>query len=55
MNAQQWGKTFRLTALICAEAMLASRAAPAIKNMAVVAPAGSKLQDVSLAVLARLC
>jgi ABC-type phosphate transport system substrate-binding protein len=55
MNAEQWGKAFRLTALICAGAMLASRAAPAIKNMAVVAPAGSKLQDVSLAELARLC
>jgi len=35
--------------------LLAGSAAPAIKNMAVIASAGSKLQDVPLAELAKLC
>jgi hypothetical protein len=41
--------------MFCAAALLAGNAAPGIKNMAVVAPAGSKLQDVPLAELAKLC
>src|SRR6266481_4429564 len=45
----------RIAAMLCAGALLAGSAAPAIKNMAVVAPAGSKLQDVPLAELAKLC
>jgi ABC-type phosphate transport system substrate-binding protein len=49
------GKGLRLTALVCAGVVMASTAAPAIKSMAVVAPAGSKLQDVTLAELAKLC
>jgi len=36
-------------------ALLAGSAAPAIKNMAVIASAGSKLQDVPLAELGKLC
>ena len=41
--------------MLCAGALLAGSAAPAIKNMAVIASAGSKLQDVPLAELAKLC
>jgi hypothetical protein len=55
MNAKQCGNGFRLIALVCAGVLLALPAAPAIKNMAVVASAGSKLQDVPLAELAKLC
>ena len=45
----------RIAAMLCAGALLAGNAAPAIKNMAVIASAGSKLQDVPLAELAKLC
>lgn len=55
MNVKQRGKAFRLTALFCAGVLITSTAAAAIKNMAVVAQAGSKLQDVPLAELAKLC
>jgi ribosomal protein L23 len=55
MNAKQCGNVFRLIALACAGVLLGLPAAPAIKNMAVVASAGSKLQDVALAELAKLC
>ena len=55
MNGKQWGKGFRLTALVSAGVLLAGSAAPATKNMAVVAPAGSKLQDVPLAELVKMC
>jgi hypothetical protein len=55
MNAKHWGKGFRLMALVCAGTLLAGTAAPAAKNMAVVASAGSKLQDVPLAELTKLC
>ena len=41
--------------MLCVSALLAGSAAPAIKNMAVIASAGSKLQDVPLAELAKLC
>jgi hypothetical protein len=44
-----------MAALLCAGALLAVTAAPAVKNMAVVASAGSKLQDVPLGELAKLC
>jgi ribosomal protein L23 len=44
-----------MAALLCAGAWMAGSAAPAIKNMAVVASASSKLQDVALAELAKLC
>jgi ABC-type phosphate transport system substrate-binding protein len=55
MNAKHWGKGLPLTALVCAGVLMASTAGPAIKNMAVVASAGSKLQDVTLVELAKLC
>jgi ABC-type phosphate transport system substrate-binding protein len=45
----------RIAAMLCAGALLAGSAASAIKNMAVIASAGSKLQDVPLAELAKLC
>ena len=45
----------RVAAMLCVGALLAGSAAPAIKNMAVIASAGSKLQDVPLAELAKLC
>jgi ribosomal protein L23 len=44
-----------MAALLCAGALMAGSAAPAVKNMAVVASASSKLQDVALAELAKLC
>ena len=55
MNVRQRGKALRLTALLCAGVLITGTVAAAIKNMAVVAPAGSKLQDVPLAELAKLC
>jgi hypothetical protein len=55
MNAKRSGEGLRMAALLCAGALLAVSAAPAVKNMAVVASAGSKLQDVPLAELAKLC
>jgi ribosomal protein L23 len=55
MNAKRWRKGFRLTVVLCATASITGTVAPATKNMAVVAPAGSKLQDVPLAELAKLC
>ncbi len=55
MNAKRWSDGLRMTALLCAGALLAVNAAPAVKNMAVVASAGSKLLDVPLAELAKLC
>jgi ribosomal protein L23 len=55
MNAKRLGAGLRMAALLCVGALLAVRAAPAVKNMAVVASAGSKLQDVPLTELAKLC
>ena len=52
MKTTTWG---RLAVLVCSAALLASSSAPAIKNLAVVASASSKLQDVPLAELAKLC
>src|SRR5713101_8941321 len=54
-NANGWGPGLRIAAMLCVGALLAGSAAPAIKNMAVIASAGSKLQDVPLAELAKLC
>ena len=55
MNVNRWSDGLRMMALVCAGALLAVNAAPAVKNMAVVTSAGSKLQDVPLAELAKLC
>ena len=55
MKARRSGDGLRMATLLCAGALLSVSAAPAVKNMAVVASAGSKLQDVPLAELAKLC
>ncbi|HEY4818676.1 MAG TPA: hypothetical protein VIH67_14700 [Candidatus Acidoferrum sp.] len=55
MNANRRRNGLRVVAALCAGALLAGSAAPAIKNMALVASAGSKLQDVPLTELAKLC
>ncbi|HXY26221.1 MAG TPA: hypothetical protein VEI73_16335 [Candidatus Acidoferrum sp.] len=51
------GIRIRLTfvGLLCLTAMLSAAALPAIKNMAVVVSTSSKLSDVALADLAKLC
>jgi hypothetical protein len=49
------GKPGRLAAVLCLSAMAATAAVPASKNMAVVVATGSKLSDVALADLAKLC
>ena len=49
------GKWLRITALLCAASMTVGSSAAAIKNMAVVISAGSKLSDVPLADLVKLC
>jgi len=55
MKANLRGNTLRWGGLFCAAALLAGIASPGIKNMAVITSAGSKLQDVPLAELAKLC
>jgi hypothetical protein len=54
-NANQWARRLRIVAMLCASGLLAGSVTPAVKNMAVIASAGSKLQDVPLAELAKLC
>lgn len=49
------GKWLRITALLSAASMTVGSSAAAIKNMAVVISAGSKLSDVPLADLVKLC
>ena len=48
-------RSLRWTALACGFVLLAASATPAIKNLAVVASASSRLQDVPLAELAKMC
>jgi hypothetical protein len=48
-------KPGRLAAVLCLIAMAATAAVPASKNMAVVVGTGSKLSDVALTELAKLC
>jgi len=55
MKANRSGTWLHMAALLCAVVLLAVNAAPAVKNMAVVAAARSKLQDVPLAELTKLC
>jgi hypothetical protein len=55
MTANRTAKKLHMAALLCAGMLLARNAEPAIKNMAVVTSAGSKLQDVPLGELAKLC
>jgi ABC-type phosphate transport system substrate-binding protein len=49
------GKWLRIMALLCAASMLGGSSVAAIKNMAVVISAGSKVSDVPLADLVKLC
>jgi ABC-type phosphate transport system substrate-binding protein len=49
------GKPERLAVVLCLVAMAATAAVPASNNMAVVVTTGSKLSDVALADLAKLC
>jgi hypothetical protein len=55
MNVKARGNLLRTAAVLCISFLLASPAAPAVKNMAVVVSAGSKLADVPLADLTKLC
>jgi hypothetical protein len=49
------GKWLQIAALLCAASMIVGSSSAAIKNMAVVISAGSKLSDVPLADLVKLC
>jgi hypothetical protein len=55
MKVTFWGKRLRMAAVLCFMGVLAAPAVPSIKNWAVVVSAGSKLQDIPLADLAKLC
>lgn len=55
MKAKAFGEWLRVAAALFVAACLAAPAVPAIKNMAVIASAGSKLSDVPLADLVKLC
>jgi len=50
-----WGKTLRGALAMTLAALVCTPAVPAIKNMAVVVSAGSKLADVSLIDLTKYC
>lgn len=52
MKTTIWG---RLVVLVGSAVLLATSSAPAVKNLAIVASASSKLQDVPLVELAKLC
>jgi hypothetical protein len=54
-NENGWAIWIRVAAVLCVAGLLAGSAVPAVKNMAVIASAGSKLQDVPLVELAKLC
>jgi len=54
-NINRRANGLRVATMLCVGALLAGSAIPAVKNMAVVASAGSKMQDVPLAELAKLC
>jgi hypothetical protein len=55
MKRNAGGKWLRITALLCIASMPGVASTAAIKNMAVVISAGSKLSDVPLADLVKLC
>ena len=54
-NANRWVNRLRLAGMVCVGALVVGSTTPAVKNMAVIASAGSKLQDVALVELAKLC
>jgi hypothetical protein len=49
------GSCLKLAAVLSAVSVLAHSSVPAAKNMAIVVPAGSKITDVPLAELTKLC
>ena len=53
MKPNRW--SLRLAAIVSGAALFAGSAAPAIKNLAVVASASSKMQDVPLVELTKMC
>ena len=55
MVVKAFRNSLRPAAVLCLAVMTATAAVPASKNMAVVAASGSKLSDVALADLAKLC
>jgi hypothetical protein len=55
MKQNARGKWLRITALLCIAPMLGGSSVAAIRNMAVVISAGSKLSDVPLADLVKMC
>ena len=55
MHVNASGNRLRITTLLCIASMLSSSSVAAIKNMAVVVSAGSKLSDIPLADLVKLC
>jgi hypothetical protein len=55
MKLTSLGKGLRTVAVLCSMGVLATPAVSSIKKWAVVVSAGSKLQDVPLADLAKLC
>lgn len=55
MNHRSLGKSFRCAVALLLFAIICTPAVPAIKNMALVASAGSRLADVSLADLVKFC
>jgi hypothetical protein len=55
MAVRVFRSSLQLAAILCLAVMAATAAVPASKNMAVVVATGSKLSDVALADLAKLC
>jgi hypothetical protein len=55
MKRNGGGKWLRIAAVVCIAAMPGGSSVAAVKNMAVVIAAGSKLSDVPLADLVKLC
>jgi len=55
MKVTSFRKGLRTAAVLCFMGVFATPAVPSIKNWAVVVSAGSKLQDIPLADLAKLC
>jgi hypothetical protein len=55
MNGKTWGQRLCIVAASLLTLLLCLPARPAVKNIAVVMSAGSKLQDVQLSELVKLC
>jgi hypothetical protein len=55
MKLTFWGKRLRAAAVLCFMGVLATPAVPSVTKWAVVVSTGSKLQDIALADLAKLC